>query len=167
MAIFPRFAHERRCASGRLGPTGKLAAAGVRCIFDLSGASTTRIEIPLGAQPISIAINDLGRIVGTSLQNGMRIALSGGPGLEFRPLGINGAGFSDPAPVAHTTVSTLDPVIQIFVSEPLPDARVAAKLTGAGFDPADEGCQWIFGRERHFPPKEYLRSNVLGEVYVP
>ena len=33
-------------------------------------------------------------------------------------------------------------------------------------DPADEGCQWIFGRERYFPPKGYLRSNVLAEVYA-
>lgn len=59
-------------------------------LFNLSDASLTFIEVPLGAQPLSIAINDLGRVVGTFLQAGMRMSLSGGSGLDLHPIGTNG-----------------------------------------------------------------------------
>ncbi len=59
-------------------------------LFNLSDASVTLIEVPLGAQPISIAINDLGGVAGTFLQDGRRISLAGGPGLELRPIGADG-----------------------------------------------------------------------------
>lgn len=36
----------------------------------------------------------------------------------------------------------------------------------AQWDPADQDCQWVHGKQRHFPANGYLRSKVLAEVYA-